>query len=110
MEDVTQQMGWERRQRGGLYYTRSRRVGRRVVREYVGAGELARLAEMLDAEEREEREQQAAERKAERRHLADLDMQLDDLGDKCRRLAEAQLVLAGYHRHKGQWRMRRGTD
>jgi hypothetical protein len=103
-------MGWERRERGGLYYTRSRRVGGRVVREYVGAGELARLAELLDAEEREEREEQAAEWKAERRRLDDLDAQLNDMADECRRLVAAQLVLAGYHRHKGQWRLRRAED
>ena len=31
---------WERRERGGLYYTRSRKEGGRVIREYVGGGIL----------------------------------------------------------------------
>jgi hypothetical protein len=31
---------WERRERGSLYYTRSRRKDGRVVREYFGGGVL----------------------------------------------------------------------
>jgi hypothetical protein len=42
---------WERRQRGGHYYTRSHKVYGRVVREYVGTGPLAKLAAETDAEE-----------------------------------------------------------
>jgi hypothetical protein len=67
MDDRTQQAGqdlrgntteagilspWERRERGELYYTRSRKVAGRVVREYVGTGPLAKLAAETDAEER----------------------------------------------------------
>ena len=43
---------WEKRQRGGLYYTRSRKVGGRVVREYVGTGPLAGIAALMDEEDR----------------------------------------------------------
>jgi hypothetical protein len=35
---------WEKRQRGGLYYTRSRKENGTVVREYVGGGVLGQLA------------------------------------------------------------------
>ena len=42
---------WERRERGGLYYTRSRKVNGRVVREYVGSGALGELAALMDAQE-----------------------------------------------------------
>ena len=42
---------WEKRERGGLYYTRSRKVNGQVVREYVGGGALGELAALIDAQE-----------------------------------------------------------
>ena len=42
---------WEKRERGGLYYTRSRKVNGRVVREYVGSGASGELAALMDAQE-----------------------------------------------------------
>jgi len=45
-------MGWEK----GRYYTRSRKVNGRVVREYVGGGEVGALAAEFDAIERKRRE------------------------------------------------------
>jgi hypothetical protein len=42
-------MALESRERGGLYYTWSRREGGRVVREYVGGGELGRIVSKGDA-------------------------------------------------------------
>jgi len=51
---------WERRERGGLYYTRSKKVNGKVVREYVGGGVLGELAARMDALERCQREEEAA--------------------------------------------------
>lgn len=48
---------WERRERGGLYYTRSRREDGRVVREYIGGsvlGEIVALEEECERRQREE--------------------------------------------------------
>src|SRR4051812_5422728 len=54
------QMGLETRNGRGAYFTRSRRVGDRVVREYCGSGIMAIAQAMLAGEEREERDAQLA--------------------------------------------------
>ena len=102
-------MGWETRGRGTRYYTRSRREGRRVVREYVGTGLLAELAAELDQEERAERRQQTAALNAERDRLATLGAPTAALCDLADGLAAGALLLAGYRRHhRGEWRRQRG--
>jgi hypothetical protein len=103
-------MGWETRGRTNRYYTRSRRVGGRVVREYVGGGRHAQLTAQLDILERQQREEEAERLRSER----DLDCETERaLIDYCKtvdRLLAAALTSAGYHRHKGQWRRKRGTE
>ena len=102
-------MGWERRERGGLYYTRSRRVGGHVVREYVGGGALGALAAELDAEGRAERRARADELRAAGTEWAELETMTRELDELADGLAAAALLLAGYHRHdRGEWRRRRG--
>ena len=99
-------MGWECRGSSQYYYRKIRR-GRRVVSEYVGAGEFAILTALLDEEQRAERqEQQEAERR--RREEADqIDHELARFDDTLRLLTTIMLEEAGYHRHKGQWRKQR---
>jgi hypothetical protein len=98
-------MGWESRQRGGRYYTRSKKVNGRVVREYVGTGEPAELAARRDADARQGREA----RRVVREELAALDAPLDDLAEVTDLLARAALAAAGYRQHRrGEWRKRRG--
>jgi hypothetical protein len=98
-------MGWDR----GRYYTRSRKVNGRVVREYVGTGRLAELAAELDAIKRQEREAERSARKAERQELETLDESLEKLNDLADLVARAALLAAGYRQHKrGEWRKQRG--
>ena len=101
-------MGWETRQRGGRYYTRSRREGGRIVREYIGTGRVAELAALLDEREREEREAARAEDREWRAQIEAADYLIDTLCRGADVLARATLLAAGYHQHdRGAWRKRR---
>ena len=96
---------WERRERGGLYYTRSRKVNGRVLREYVGGGALGQLAARLDAEERRKRQQEVAACEEEREQMEALVAPVEELCEATEILARAVLLAAGYHRHnRGGWR------
>ncbi len=102
-------MGWESRERGGPYYTRSEKVGGRVVREYLGGGVLGLLAAQADAEARQKREEEAARWRAEKEDLEALDACVEELSEAAETLVRAVLVAAGYRQHKrGEWRKKRG--
>jgi hypothetical protein len=99
-------MAWER----GYYY-RVRKVNGRVVREYVGTGEVARLAAQLDALEREQRRLKALEQRQEKGELQALDAELKVVNERIDLAAHAALLAAGFHLHKrGEWRRRREKD
>ncbi len=102
---------WESRERGGLYYTRSRKVNGRVVREYVGAGVLGELAARMDDEERRRREEEAAAWREEREGLEELVGLIDKLCQEIETIARAALLAAGFRRHnRGEWRKARGRE
>jgi hypothetical protein len=97
-------VGWDK----GRYYTRSKKINGRVVREYFGAGPAAASIAQLDALQREQREAEQAVRRATRAELEARDAPLNDLNDLADLLAHAALVVAGFHRHnRGEWRKRR---
>jgi hypothetical protein len=99
-------MGWER----GYYY-RVRKVNGRVVREYVGAGEVAQLVAQADALDRERRRREAVERQKEKDELSALDADVNAVCDQVDLAARAALLAAGFHLHKrGEWRRRREKD
>jgi hypothetical protein len=99
---------WEKRERGGLYYTRSRKEGGRVIREYVGGGILGELAAQMDALERERREEQAARWKEEQEKLDALEAPVEELSETSDLLVRAALLASGYRQHnRGEWRLRR---
>ena len=101
-------MAWEKRQGGRLYYTRSRKVGGRVVREYVGCGIVGELAAAYDAAKRESRRRRAAVLAAVRTQLDTCDADSDEFSRAVRVLTRSTLIVAGYHQHcRGEWRRTR---
>lgn len=101
-------MAWERRDRGGLYYTRSKKVNGRVEREYIGGGVFAEIAALLDAEKRRRREIGAAVWREERADMEDLDSRVEEFCEGVEDIACAALLVAGFRKHKrGEWRRKR---
>lgn len=102
-------MAWEKRSSGRLYYYRSRRVGHRIVKHYLGCGPVAKLAAAMDAEARKTRKagmKQAREEQSRVRHVSSQVERLSEAADLMTKIA---LVLAGYHQHhRGEWRHCRG--
>jgi hypothetical protein len=99
-------MGLERRG-NRIYYYRKRRVGDRVISEYVGGGQLAHTAkEMDDIDATKKRiamdgSQQALEKE---------NMLTDQIGHAFAgvdRLLKAEMLRLGYHQHSRTWRRRR---
>ncbi len=99
-------MGME--QRGGrFYYYEKRRVGKRVISKYVGGGALANMAAEMDAEARQEREQEREEHRKTRYEQKQIERQLDEQARIIAATTDQCLRLAGFHKHKGQWRKKR---
>jgi hypothetical protein len=99
-------MGWKTIN-GHEYYYRSRRVGGRVVSEYVGKGDSGAVFAALAALDAEDKEDERRHRRQEVEH----DRALDRVVAEARDLAVAVLKAAGFHQHKGEWRKRRmSTD
>jgi len=97
-------MGWEH----GRYYTRSKKVNGRVVKEYVGSGLVAELAARMDALDRQARNAERDAGHAARAEVEFLDASLNELNALADLMARAALVAVGYRQHKrGEWRKTR---
>lgn len=100
-------MAWDR----GRYFTRSRRISGRVVREYVGTGLAGEMASRLAARERAWRKLIAEELRQEKAKLTGLDTEMKALAKTTDLAVRAALLAAGLHQHKrGEWRKRREQD
>jgi hypothetical protein len=105
-------MSWETRGNSGRYYTRSRKVDGRIIREYIGTGLLAELSAQQDADERVQRLAERERLQQEAARWAAATVPLMELSQMLDGLTAAALIAAGYHQHhRGAWRKRRhGTQ
>jgi hypothetical protein len=94
-------MGWDK-QRGRLYYSRTRRVNGRFVRQYFGRGPEAYQAAAEDARRRWERQQRALARD----YLQNLDQEVINFTRLVNGALEAVLLGHGWVRRGGEWRHR----
>src|SRR5438067_622986 len=100
-------MGWNTKRRGTAYfYVSYHTADGRVAKRYIGRGPGVRLLAERHGRGRLAR---AAARRAEQEFRARLRSEaqaLDAVGTAARALLAAELVLAGHHDHRGQWRRR----
>jgi hypothetical protein len=99
-------VAWERRG-SNLYYYQSERIDGRVRKKYVGAVEVAEAIAHADETIRRSRVAHSERARIELEEVRTLASAGEELCKAAEILAAAELVAAGYHRHKGEWRMRR---
>jgi hypothetical protein len=99
-------LAWERRG-SNLYYYQSQRVNGRVRKKYVGTREVAQAIAHADETIRRSRAAQSERARVELEEARTITSAGEELCEAADILAVAELVAAGYHRHKGEWRMRR---
>ena len=99
-------MGWKTIN-GHRYYYKSERDGGRVRTVYFGGGESGSLMALLQAEDRAEREDKRKERQTDREESEAEERAVAEWFDDVQAVADAAMVAAGFHTHKGQWRRNR---
>jgi hypothetical protein len=101
-------VAWERRG-GKLYYYQSEREDGRVRKRYIGAGEVAKMIAHADETIRRTRAERRERARTELEEARSLALAGAELHQAAEILARAEMVAAGYHRHKGEWRMKRSA-
>ena len=104
-------MGWESRSGGRRYYYRAKKVGRRVVKTYLGGPGVGEHAESEDAQRTA---LQAEQRERDRDLVAVFDRMgplLDLVDAAIDAVTREAFEESGFYRHhRGEWRRRRGAD
>ncbi len=99
-------MGWEKRGNHRYYY-RKRRIGGRVVSEYLSLEAAVELIVQMGDDESQKRDLSQAARR-ERQKAEAIEGELARLTDLADALTQAVLIAGGCHTHKRQWRRKRG--
>jgi len=99
-------MTWEQRS-GKRYFYEARRIGKKVIKTYIGSGPAAHQAEREAQDRIARRRQDAAVVHALKEALAPIDQLLAELDESTKLLMHGSLLAAGLHQHSGTWRKRR---
>ena len=102
-------MGWETRQRGGLYYVKKRREGNRVVSHYLGKSEIVCAIAYLDHAEQQEKEAEARAERQSREEQALRERNIQAFCHGVQAVFRLQMEAGGWYPHRGQWRRGRGA-
>lgn len=89
------------------YYYRNKRVGSRVVTEYIGTGYAATLLHQLDEHARMKANHARNVWQAAVDADKALDAQLDEVTSLVNAYADMLMLASGYHQHKRLWRKQR---
>ncbi len=101
-------MAWEKRKRGGLYYTRSKRVNGRVEREYIGTGRVAEIHAEIDRMEKERKDEERRQIREMIERLRRMESSILEIVRPVEILVRSAFHMAGFHQHKrGEWRKKR---
>ena len=92
---------------GRRYYYKSERAGGRVKSTYFGAGESGTLMANMVAFERLERAADREELREQREEFMAEETVVSEWFDGVQAVADAAIIAAGFHKHKGQWRRKR---
>jgi hypothetical protein len=92
---------------GRRYYYKSERDGNRVKSTYFGAGEPGTLMANMVAFERLERAADREQLREERHDSEAEETAVSEWFDGVQAVADAAMIAAGFHQHKGQWRRKR---
>jgi hypothetical protein len=99
-------MGWKWIN-GRRYFYKSEREGGRVKSTYFGAGEDGSLMAAIVAFECSERAAERVQMREEREEADAEDRAVSGWFDDVQAVADAAMVAAGLHKHKGRWRRKR---
>jgi hypothetical protein len=99
-------MGWKTI-KGRRYFYKSERVGGRVQTTYCGAGDIGRLMAHFEAAERLEKLDEREKETEERAEAVAEDRAVSEWFDDVQAVADAAMISAAFHKHKGQWRRKR---
>jgi hypothetical protein len=102
-------MAWEERNGNRYYYQCERAEDGRIMKRYIGAGEIAELIAHADDTRRRAREARRAREREELERMEALAAPILEVDKAADILARVHLIARGFRKRKGEWRRGRNT-